>query len=207
MSGVYFSHPRPEVQALLTSDGPILDVGCGTGAVGAAKAAAGIRVVGIEPDPGAAAEASEHYSEVFGGLLDGFQTEERFAQVILADVLEHMVDPWAALRRVRDDLLLPGGRVVISLPNVRYRKVLLPLVVRGRFAYQSAGILDRDHLRFFTRAEVATLVEGAGFTVDSLKPRYGDRRDRVISRVSHRTLDGFLAYQWLCAAVSKRAGP
>jgi 2-polyprenyl-3-methyl-5-hydroxy-6-metoxy-1,4-benzoquinol methylase len=78
--------------------------------------------------------------------LESFSSTERFAQVVLADVLEHMVDPWQALRRVVDDLMERDGRVIVSLPNVRNWRVLADQVVLGRWRYVDEGILDRTHL-------------------------------------------------------------
>jgi 2-polyprenyl-3-methyl-5-hydroxy-6-metoxy-1,4-benzoquinol methylase len=85
-------------------------------------------------------------TKCFVGPLESFSSTERFAQVVLADVLEHMVDPWQALRRVVDDLMERDGRVIVSLPNVRNWRVLADLVVLGRWRYVDEGILDRTHL-------------------------------------------------------------
>ena len=87
--------------------------------------------------------------------------------VIFADVLEHLVDPWAAVRQARE-MLAPGGALVVSIPNVLHHAVVKDLL-RGRFDYRDAGVLDRTHLRFFTAATARELVEQAGFRVERME--------------------------------------
>ncbi len=78
-----------------------------------------------------------------------------------ADVLEHLQDPWAVVRRLQD-LLRPGGVLVASIPNIRNYRVLRSLIFRGRFDYVASGILDRTQLRFFTRSSCLELLECGG---------------------------------------------
>lgn len=186
----YYSHPRPEVCALVPAAVRfVVDVGCGAGGVGAALKLErpGVEVRGMELDPEAAARARL--------VLDDVATARGEAEipaswpvpdcVIFADVLEHMVDPWGALRawrsRVRDD-----GCIVVSLPNVACSQILLGLL-RGRWDYEDEGILDRTHLRFFTRRTALEMVRGAGFEVEVM--------DRAIQKP--RTLSGRLVRPWL----------
>src|SRR5205823_4710985 len=96
-------------------------------------------------------------------------TLPRGMDVLLAmDVLEHLLDPWTTLRRLRDRLH-PDGRAVITLPNVGCWTVLRSLL-RGRFDYAYAGPLDRTHLRFFTFTTARNLIQGAGFVVKEWWP-------------------------------------
>lgn len=91
-----------------------------------------------------------------------------FDVVVCADVLEHLPDPAAVLDRVRG-WIAPGGRLFVSLPNVANVAVRLSLLA-GRFEYAEAGILDRTHLRFFTRRSALRLVESAGFRIRRVRP-------------------------------------
>jgi 2-polyprenyl-3-methyl-5-hydroxy-6-metoxy-1,4-benzoquinol methylase len=91
-------------------------------------------------------------------------------------VLEHLADPWSVLRRF-GERLAPGGTVVASIPNIAHHTVLRDLL-RGRFDYQDAGILDRTHLRFFTRRSVLRLFEDANLEVIHFD-RVADRARRV----------------------------
>jgi 2-polyprenyl-3-methyl-5-hydroxy-6-metoxy-1,4-benzoquinol methylase len=83
--------------------------------------------------------------------------------VVFADVLEHLPDPVRVLRNVHS-LLNPGARVVISVPNVAHLSVRAQLFF-GRFQYSTRGILDRTHLRFFTRRTALELLTESGFTI------------------------------------------
>src|SRR5690606_31961385 len=77
---------------------------------------------------------------------------------------EHLADPWDALGRVRT-ALAPDGFLVASLPNIRHWCVLRDLVLFGEFRYVDAGILDRTHLRFFTRRSLGRLSAESGLAV------------------------------------------
>ncbi len=168
----YFSHPRPEVRALVPQSArSVVDVGCGAGALGAAlkEERPGTEVRGIEVNPEAAARAACVLDEVAVVSGDGEVPASWPAVdcVIFADVLEHMVDPWSALRRWRSRLR-GGGHVVVSLPNVGHWSVLDELA-RGRWDYVDEGVLDRTHVRFFTRATAIELLETTGFEVETMR--------------------------------------
>ncbi|HVR42165.1 MAG TPA: class I SAM-dependent methyltransferase [Thermoanaerobaculia bacterium] len=83
--------------------------------------------------------------------------------IVLADVLEHMRDP-AALLRTAVTALTEDGRIFVSIPNVANLAIRLMLLT-GRFEYDDRGILDRTHLRFYTRASARRLLEEAGLRI------------------------------------------
>ena len=141
----------------------VLDVGCATGYLAAELTRRGCRVTGVEADPVAAERARAHCEAIVIGDIEdaGCRGEVAslapFDVVLCGDVLEHLRDPWSALRA----LAAFGGRVVLSVPNVAHwtgRRAL----ARGRFPYAEHGLFDRTHLRFFTRASVRELAERAG---------------------------------------------
>ncbi|MEA2365798.1 MAG: hypothetical protein QOI32_1310 [Thermoleophilaceae bacterium] len=147
----------------------VLDVGCATGYLAARLSARGCRVVGVEPDAVAAAQAKRHCERVIVGGIDspearGELAGETFDCVVFGDVLEHVVDPWETLLYARE-LVSPGGTAVVSLPNVAAWPVRVGLLA-GRFEYVDFGLLDRTHLRFFTRRGAHELVRGAGFVIE-----------------------------------------
>ncbi len=86
-----------------------------------------------------------------------------FDIIVLGDVIEHLPDPADLLDRVRG-LLRPSGQVFLSVPNVGhwYPRARVAL---GLFGYDRRGILDRTHLRFFSRRSLRRLVTSAGFDV------------------------------------------
>jgi 2-polyprenyl-3-methyl-5-hydroxy-6-metoxy-1,4-benzoquinol methylase len=146
----------------------VLDVGCASGYLAARLAARGCTVTGVELDEAAAAAAAAHCERVITGDIESPETRGAipggFDVVLLGDVLEHLVDPWEALAFVRS-LLAPGGVVVTSIPNVAAWTVRLSLL-RGSFEYTDMGLLDRTHLRFFTRATAHELVRRAGYEIE-----------------------------------------
>lgn len=147
----------------------VLDVGCGFATTSGSIQAMGNRVTGIEADPGAAALAGTRLGRVVrADLMDAVAVdaalgEERFDVLIFADVLEHLAWPALALERYLGRLR-PGGRILVSLPNVGLWSVRLGLLC-GRWAYADTGVLDRTHLRFFTRASARALLAESGVRV------------------------------------------
>ena len=179
----YAVNERAEVLPHLPAGiGSMLDVGCGSGGFGLGvrrERGPGLRIVGVEAVADQAATARGHgYDEVLEGYfpqaLEG--RDELFDCLVFNDVLEHMVDPWEVLRDSRR-FLAPGGRALASLPNVRHVSVVQRLL-RGRWDYADEGILDRTHLRFFTRATMVQMFAETGWQVESvtgINPRMDDR--------------------------------
>ena len=164
---------REEVLAFVPpSARTILDVGCSRGGFGRAlrRADPGRVLWGIEADPEAVAEAAPHYDELVVGLFPEAlgPHSPQFDCVVFNDVLEHIADPWAALRAARA-LLRPGGVVVASIPNVRFLPVLHKLVVRGEWTYTDTGVLDRNHLRFFTKRSMVELFRSCDLAVERVQ--------------------------------------
>ena len=147
----------------------ILDVGCGYATTSERLQKAGNRVTGIESSRQAVEVAKRRLERVIDAdLLDHEKVTreigaERFDTIIFADVLEHLPWPQDVLKRYME-FLKPGGSVVVSLPNVGLWSVRLS-VLAGRFEYADTGVLDRTHLRFFTRRTARQLIEDAGLTI------------------------------------------
>ena len=148
----------------------VLDVGCARGETARALRKAGVeRIVGIEPDAGDAAEAARVCDLVLAALLEDVREDfsGQFDAVLFGDVLEHLVDPSAALARVRP-WLSTRGAVVASVPNLGHWSVVADLL-EGRFDYAPYSILSGTHLRFFTRRTVTDLLEACGYSVESVE--------------------------------------
>jgi 2-polyprenyl-3-methyl-5-hydroxy-6-metoxy-1,4-benzoquinol methylase len=145
-----------------------LDVGAADGYLAERLTAQGWSVTALERDPELAARARGRCKEVVvadlasaAPLLHG-----PFDAIVYGDVLEHLSDPRAALLAL-DQTLAPGGTVIVSVPNVAHLWVRLSLLI-GRFDYADRGILDRTHLRFFTRRTLVAFLREAGLTVGEL---------------------------------------
>lgn len=142
----------------------VLDVGTADGSLTRHMAQQGHRVVGVELDPAAAALARAYCDEFYCGDIEKLDLPpgQPFDCIVLADVLEHLRDPDAVLRRLRTRLV-PGGCVIVSVPNVAHLAMRLSLLV-GRFEYADRGILDRGHLRFFTLRSLVRTLNDCGFS-------------------------------------------
>jgi 2-polyprenyl-3-methyl-5-hydroxy-6-metoxy-1,4-benzoquinol methylase len=147
----------------------ILEVGCSSGYVGATFMAKGHRVTGVELDPDSAAVARNVLSEVHNGPVDDFfdaHPDRHYDAILLGDVLEHMANPIATLRRCVAHLG-SDGVVAISLPCVTHGSVRA-MLLDGRWEYGDYGLLDRTHLRFFSRDGMAHLLTDAGLKIETL---------------------------------------
>src|SRR5438105_3798506 len=143
----------------------LLDVGAADGLLSRHLTDAGWRVTGIESDE-ALANAGRPYCErmVVSDLdRDAPDFDAPFDAIVYGDVLEHLVDPLRTVQALNRSLA-PGGRVVISVPNVAHLLIRLSLLV-GRFDYIDRGILDRTHFRFFTDRSMRRLLAAAGLVM------------------------------------------
>lgn len=168
-------YSRPEMAALVpTSATRLLDVGCHSGAFGAAllEQRPHLELVGIEPAAEAAERARRRYARVMQGTFpDGLDSDAKeFDCVVFNDVLEHMFDPWGALRATKPLLNDPQSRVLASIPNIRHADIIADIALRGRFEYTDDGTLDRTHLRFFTKRSIIEMFTGAGFEIELIEP-------------------------------------
>jgi len=164
------------VYRLVRLGGPrVLDLGSGPGIVAARLTEDGADVTCVDNSATAVAAARERgVSRVIeADLADPAWVEhvvgEPFDVIVLADVLEHLVDPYGLLVTITDRrLLITGGSLVISIPNAGHEAVLAELI-NGRFTYQDAGLLDSTHLRFFTLASLRELLERSGFFISRIE--------------------------------------
>ncbi len=209
---------RPDLLALLPMDvRRVLDLGCATGEVGAAikLRAPGTRVVGVEIDPEMAALAAQRIDRVVAADLGDAAAvaaaigEERFDAVVAGDILEHLVDPWRALRGIAA-VVDADGVIVASLPNVGFWATWRDVVIRRRWPYRPRGVHDATHLRFFARSNVEPLFEQAGFVVERVERSYRlvdglDERNRRAARLAVPGLRDLLTYQFL--VIARRAAP
>jgi len=142
-----------------------LDVGAADGFLAERLTARGWRVTAVEGDHELAGQARSKCAEVVVADLEQPipSLPGPFDAVIFGDVLEHLSDPLSVLRAIAAHAA-PRGIVIVSVPNVAHLWIRLSLLL-GRFAYQDRGILDRSHLRFFTRRTFRALLAEAHLSV------------------------------------------
>ena len=147
----------------------VLDVGCSDGRLGAElKKRKNCRVYGIEIDPGDFADAKKVLDGVFSVNIESEAlppalAHMQFDAIILADVIEHFVDPINSLKKLKK-LLRPNGRLIFSIPNMSHISVRLQLL-GGRLVYGETGLLDRTHLHFYDYKEVTRVFTNAGLKI------------------------------------------
>lgn len=172
----YHDNARIEIASFVNeAPGLVLDVGCGGGATGRVlkQKFPGVRVIGIESNPHAAAHARTVLDEVLDEPIDSAPVletvgDEPIALLLLLDVLEHLYDPWRSLIKIRS-WLTPETRVLASVPNIR-NLVTLDDLAAGRWEYGPNGVLDITHLRFFTKNTLRELFEETGYDVLDMVP-------------------------------------
>lgn len=184
----YYDRVNPDLLAAIpTGAATLLEVGCGTGALGAEfmRGRRGIRYFGIEMNEEAAAVARGRLAAVASCDVEHDWNPHGLAEgsldaLVFGDVLEHLRDPWTTLTALAR-LLRDGGTLAACIPNISHWSIVAGLLA-GRFDYADEGLLDRTHLRFFTRRSILDLVRRAGLTPVSLGAR----------RLLNQGLDKFL---------------
>lgn len=148
----------------------ILDVGCSVGNFGGMiKAQRSAEVWGVEIDEDAAEIASQKLDKVFNESFDENLNlpENKFDCIVFNDVLEHMVDPYNALEYAKS-LLTKDGVVVASIPNVRFFTNVILLLFHKNWEYVDSGILDRTHLRFFTKRSIESTFTKQNYNIEQI---------------------------------------
>ncbi|MFH6997900.1 class I SAM-dependent methyltransferase [Flavobacterium sp. FlaQc-57] len=158
----YFSNVRRDIISFIgmENDLSVLEIGAGSGATllelknkGVAKKIMGFDIVDVNK-----------YKEKFDSFVIGNIEHDTipfelnfFDGIILADVLEHLVEPQKTIQK-----LIPyvkkGGHFYISLPNVRNHEVFYKIFIKGSFEYTDEGIFDKTHIRFFCKKDMLKLV-------------------------------------------------
>lgn len=164
------------LKAIPLSAKRIVDVGCSSGALAREykKLNPSCHYIGIEIDAGYAKAAAQYCDETFCMNIE--QTD--LAQMpqlhhadcwIFGDTLEHLMDPWQTLHKIAD-YLAKDALVLACIPNAQHWSVQARLF-SGMFVYEEKGLLDKTHIRWFTRKTIATLFESTGYQVQQLIPR------------------------------------
>ncbi|HYB52368.1 MAG TPA: class I SAM-dependent methyltransferase [Thermoanaerobaculia bacterium] len=196
----------------------LLDLGAAGGHLGRAVRDRCRYLAGVEADPAVAAAGRQGYDDWRAvGALDAGSWPDAFDVVVCADVLEHLPAPEQLLERI-SGWLAPEGILLVSLPNVANVSVRLSLLA-GRFQYAPRGILDRTHLRFYTRATARALLEQSGFRITAIEPTAmpyelampalasppWNAPIRAFSSASARLLPTVFGYQFVLEAVRAAA--
>ncbi len=169
----YYDSYNPDLLRFIPPDAKtVLEIGCGEGALCEAyrRVNPGVRWYGVECEREAGDKAwkpgrldSVLEVEIEGYLALNGTLAEQSDVLILGDILEHLKDPWAVLRRLVGEVN-PGGQVLASIPNVQHWTVIRDLL-DGKWEYTDSGLMDRTHLRFFTLDSIRKMFADAGLQV------------------------------------------
>ncbi len=159
----YYGEVREDILPFIPADArDLLEIGCGRGLTGQLiRRQRGCRVTGVELNPDVAAEAARHLDRVIVGDIEELEIDQRFDAVVATELFEHLVYPEEFLAKMKT-LVRPGGRIVLSVPNVGHYSLVEDLLA-GRWDYLPIGLLCYTHFRFFTRATLEAWIERVGF--------------------------------------------
>ena len=207
------SHQQIIGHVLRLRKDPVLDVGAAQGILGRLAEGSGLTIDAVEPHPEWAEHARPHYRQVFNTTIEAAPLADKaYRMVLCGDVLEHTVDPVAALTRLRR-AAADDATFVVSLPNVAHLAVRMMLLF-GNFPKMDRGILDKTHLHFFTRDTAEQMLRQAGLKVVKASAtgvpldelwRRGEKRVmfRAAMRMQHVALDlapRLFGMQWVFVA-------
>lgn len=202
----YYGLARTDLlERLQTPVGRVLDLGCGSGASNRFLRGAGAsRITGVELMAEPAARAAEVYDRVEVG--DAFERlnalDEQYDTILCYDVLEHLPDPAAVLRRLRE-LAAPDAQIQVSIPNARFIMLPIDLIFRGTFGYREMGHRDNTHLRWFTRKDMLAALTDAGWRpMEDRAAVLHMRIARILDRLTFGLSSQFGSVQWHFRAVA-----
>ena len=187
----------------------ILEIGCGVGStlLEIKNINPSAILYGIEKNKQAALVAG-NFAEILTGDVENFvfpYPENFFDYIIFGDVLEHLYNPQKVLENIKP-YLKEDGKIIASIPNIQHWSIIEELL-KGNWSYTDAGILDKTHLRFFTRNEITKLFNNSGYEVKQfvgkdigLTETAKNMLEKLLQNGLIESFDDFIAYQWLVEA-------
>lgn len=170
----YQQHFNPQLLEVLAHPPRVLlDVGCSSGNLGAhiKHIHPGCRTIGIEPNRATAELAAQRLDQVLCGKFEDFNlADEGIAHggvdtLVMADVLEHMYDPWQVMVKLKP-YLEANAQIILSIPNTRHLSLMRNLLDSGMWTYAERGLLDITHIRFFTLKEIVSFLAQTGYRLE-----------------------------------------
>lgn len=193
------------LRGLGSISGRLLDVGSGVGGwVPRLRQAGAGELVALDPSEAAIAVARERYDHAIVGTIEETTLDDLggrpFDVIVVADVLEHLLDPWAALNTLHS-WAAPGATLAVSVPNLRFYRLVGNLVFRGDFEYERCGVRDWTHVRWFTRRSLGRMLARSGFQPQRwvVSPSL---KGRALARIAEPVANDFLRQQIIVTATA-----
>lgn len=169
----YYNSMRKDMLKYIPCDAKrTLEFGCGSGRFSKLiKNKFGAETWAVEIDEKSAKLASDKLDKVIN--CDAHEAinklpDNYFDCIIFFDILEHLIDPYSLLHAIKTKLT-KEGIIVASIPNIRYYRSLVKLVIHGDWDYKDHGILDKTHLRFFTYKSITKLFNELAFEISEIE--------------------------------------
>lgn len=177
----YYEGVNSELLSMLPKEArTVVEIGCGAGRFAAAYRTINptVRYLGVELFEEAAQKAATQMDAVIIGNIEKSnvfsELEKKLGEsgidvLVFGDVLEHLLDPWDILAKFKQ-IMSPNGCCVACIPNISHWTILAGLL-HGEWNYSDFGLLDRTHLRFFTKKTMIELFQNTGWQVEALTAR------------------------------------
>lgn len=184
----------------------ILEIGCACGAtlLELENRYPNSRLYGIDMDKDAI-KISESYYETKCMNIENEEfnySNNHFDYILIGDVLEHLIEPEKVLNKIYK-ILNNKGRLITSIPNVMHYSNVINLL-QGNWTYEDAGLLDRTHLRFYTKKEIIKMFSNQDYIVESMMAKivYHENDREILDRILFASNGGveeieFKAYQYI----------
>jgi SAM-dependent methyltransferase len=200
----YFSFPRRDLLTLFPKGkiSSVLEIGCGTGETGQIlRQEYGVQyIVGVDVETTSIELARERLDNAICADIEKAElpfAKESFELILLADIIEHLVNPWNVLKMLRE-YLSSNGLVLISIPNIQHWRNIVNLIL-GRWEYSGSGMMDVTHLRFFTRKSIKNLLHCAGFEIVIIEGNSG-RFINFLNKITLRIFSSYLSFRFFILA-------
>ncbi len=205
----YYAQTRRDIIPYIPKTGSMLDVGCSGGNTLCYLKENKIINEGVGIDFMEVAGSNQKNPLIDKFILTNVEKKDidlpknYFDILLCADVLEHLIDPWDILEYLKT-FCKKGAHIIISIPNLREYRALYKIFFKGDFQYQSSGILDKTHLRFFCKKNIKDIVTNAGLKIISIQPSFKtcplQKKRKLFSAITLSIFDQFLAQQYIIVA-------
>lgn len=211
----YFSNLRADLISLIpeNEENKILEIGAGTcetlieiKRLKLAREVVGVELIKLEDSQ----QDSPDIDRLIIGNIENLESDlpkNYFDVIICGDIIEHLVYPEAALRKLHNHLK-QDGIIIISIPNFRDYHILYRVVILADFKYTDRGILDRTHLRFFCKKNIISLLTSAEYVTVSIYSMFqfdkAQRTRKIINKLTFGLIRDLLTSQYII--VAKKAG-
>ena len=184
----YYNEWREDIFNILKYKVPFnrsLEIGCGSGILSRElkKHKISFYTAGVEPFANLSEDSNFDlfYIKTIEDSLEELKKQEKFDLIILADVLEHTLDPWIILRTLSSVCLADNGLVIISLPNFRNLMTLHRIIFKNSFKYENEGVFDITHLRFFCIPDIKELIISSELQIEYITPSFLHKAYKLFS--------------------------